>query len=94
MMAMLQRCCAKPSPEGAIHGLDSAEAAGASYLLGGEMSAFHEPACRFQAQGFDMFAGAHANLGLEQSAEVPFGQVGQQSEFGDAQVLGEVLWKP
>ena len=30
----------------------------------------------FQAERFDVFGWADANLGFEQSAEVPFGQVG------------------
>jgi len=76
MVAVLQRCCAEPSPEGSIHGFDCAEAAGDCNLLDGEMSAFDEAACRIQADGFDMFGGAYPDLGLEQPAEVPFGQVG------------------
>ena len=77
MVAVLQGRCAEPSSEGSIHGFDGAEAAGARYLVDGDVSAFDESACRFEADGFDVFGGADSDLSLEQSAEVPFGQVGQ-----------------
>ena len=50
--------------------------AGVGDLLDGEVGAFDESACRLQAERFDVFGWADANLGFEQSAEVPFGEVG------------------